>query len=80
MLHIGKLIKERLEECGMSIACLAQKMGCSEAGACKLLERSTIDTKLLERISILLDCNFFLLYSEEVKKDLLQANTDKGKP
>jgi hypothetical protein len=65
--HIGNLIRQKLEEKDRSMAWLARKVNCDSSNFCKLLTRSHINTELLFHISIILDEDFFAYYSEALR-------------
>ncbi len=69
MLHIGKLIRKRMEEQQITIVWLAKHLSCSRTNVYKLLNKYSLDTEILAKISKLLDFDFFSLYSEEIRKD-----------
>lgn len=62
-IHIGKLIKQTVKNKGVKVAWLAQQMHCHRNNIYKMYEKSWIDTETLMKISLLLDFNFFHLYS-----------------
>lgn len=62
---IGKKIKEVINEKGLIISIIAEKLGISHSNLHHIFQRNTIDTQLLLRISLVLDYNFFDLYTEE---------------
>lgn len=59
MLHIGQLISEELLRQERTPAWLAAHLGCDRTNAYKILKRSSIDTALLTRISMVLRHDFF---------------------
>lgn len=69
MLHIGKLIRKRMEEQQITIVWLAKHLSCSRTNVYKLLNKYSLDTEILAKISKLLDFDFFSLYSEEIRKN-----------
>lgn len=69
MLHIGKLIKQKLEEQHKTVVWLAQRLSYSRANVYKIFDKYSIDTEVLARISQILDFDFFNLYSEEMRKN-----------
>ena len=73
MQDIGKLISDELIRQERTPAWLASKLGCDRTNAYKILKRSSIDTSLLARISIVLKHDFFLDLSAE-----LNLQGDKG--
>ena len=64
--HIGKKIKEVLAQSPMSVKDFASKINRTRAVVYDIFKRSTIDTGLLEKISKVLNHDFFALYSEEI--------------
>jgi hypothetical protein len=73
--HIGKLIRQKLDEKDRSMAWLARKVNCDSSNFCKLLARSHINTQLLFHISIVLEEDFFVYYSNVLKEVNLAKNT-----
>lgn len=59
--HIGNLIKEYLakESKGHTVTWFAQRLNCHRVNVYDIFRRSTIDTALLWRISVILNHNFF---------------------
>ncbi len=70
-IHIGQLIKEQVKRKRIRVSQLSDKLNVSEPNVYKIYLRSSIDTALLEKISIALDYNFFDLYA---KRFALEAN------
>ena len=66
-LHIGQLIKEELERQERTVSWFARKLYCDRSNIYKLFKRSTIDTELLLRISVILNHDFFGDYMERIK-------------
>jgi hypothetical protein len=69
-IHIGQLIKKRLQETGMSKTEFARRINKTSQNVYDIFERKTIDTGLLYTISTILDFNFFEPYSLEVKNSV----------
>ena len=70
MESVGNLIKQELERQERSISWLARKLSCDRTKVYRLLQKNSIDTYDLERISLLLSHDFFA--------DLFEAlNIDK---
>jgi len=68
-MHIGKLILKSLKEKERNIAWIARKVNCDDANLGRQLKNSQhIHSALLLRISIALEEDFFVHYSEVVKK------------
>ena len=64
--HIGKLIKEELERQERTVSWFARKLYCDRSNVYKLFKRSTIDTELLLRISLILNHDFFGEYMARI--------------
>ena len=58
-IHIGQLIKARLEETGMKKSEFARRINRSSQNVYDIFQRKSIDTDLLATISHILECNFF---------------------
>lgn len=67
--HIGCLIKKELERQERSISWLARKLSCDRTKVYRLLQKHSIDTYDLARISILLSHDFFADLSASLKTD-----------
>lgn len=69
MKHIGELIKQELERQERSISWLARKLSCDRTKVYRLLQKHSIDTYDLARISILLSHDFFADLSNSLKNN-----------
>lgn len=69
MEHLGSLIKQELERQERSVSWLARKLSCDRTKVYRLLQKHSIDTYDLLRISFLLSHDFFADLSEELKKN-----------
>jgi len=69
-IHIGKLIRNKLNEEGRSPTWLAGKIPCTKKYIYKILEKSDIHPKQLQRISIVMKFDFFAYYSETVRNEI----------
>jgi plasmid maintenance system antidote protein VapI len=67
-IHIGNIIKQKLEEKDLKIAWLARQIFYDESNLCKKLKNNDIDTNLLYRISDTLHEDFFAYYSNDLNK------------
>ena len=67
MKSVGILIKKELEKQERSISWLARKLSCDRTKIYRLLQKYSIDTYDLARISILLSHDFFADLSQELK-------------
>ena len=68
-IHIGHLIQTELKEQRRSAAWLAEELNCNRANVYNIFNRRTIDTELLERISLILHRNFFELMAREISNE-----------
>lgn len=66
MIHIGSLIEQELRRQDRSVTWLAAELHCDRTNVYKVFKKKSIDTQLLESISVILLHNFFLDYAEEV--------------
>jgi plasmid maintenance system antidote protein VapI len=73
-IHIGQLIRNKLQENGRKECWLANKISCKKSNISKILQKSSINTDLLLEISIALDTNFFLDYSNVYEAKRLEKN------
>lgn len=62
-ISIGDSIKYKLREKNISIVRFANMLNCSRAYVYKLLSKNSMETSLLEKISIVLDHDFFADFS-----------------
>ena len=77
-IHIGELIKEKLEENGQSITWLAKKVYCDPSNFSKSLNKSYIDTDLLLLISKTMRIDFFKYYSDLLSNEISFLFEHKG--
>ncbi|MFO0494385.1 MAG: helix-turn-helix domain-containing protein [Flavobacteriia bacterium] len=77
-IHVGKLIKNRLQETGMTKSEFARRINKTSQNVYDIFERKTIDTGLLLKISKILDFNFFERYSLTLNSNpsLLKSSED----
>ena len=67
-MHIGTRIRKQLNERHQTVVWLARQLACSRTNVYKIFDKSNLDTALLMRISIILNYDFFKLYSEQFQK------------
>lgn len=77
MIHIGELIKARLEQIERSPGWLARRINCDRTNIYKIFQRQSIDTELLARISKALEYDFFLDLSIEQKNRSEESATNE---
>lgn len=56
---IGTMIKEELERQERSVSWLARKLSCDRSNVYRLFQKHSIDTALLQRLSVILNRDFF---------------------
>ena len=64
-IHIGKEIEAELRRQGRGATWLAQRLHCDRTNVYNIFRRQGIDTILLQRIGVVLNCNFFALYCKQ---------------
>lgn len=69
-MHIGQLIKQKMEEEGKTVSWRARNLSYCRTNVYKIYDKKSIDTDLLMRISALLEYNFFLDYTNEFDKNV----------
>lgn len=65
--HIGELIRAVVREHKLTGAWLASRLGCDRTNVYKMFKKHTIDTQLLLRVAVILNYDFFEVYSAEVQ-------------
>jgi plasmid maintenance system antidote protein VapI len=68
-LHIGKLIKQKFDESGITKVAFAQKLNCGRNNIYLIFDKNSINTQLLYQISTILHFDFFSAYSAELNKE-----------
>lgn len=67
---IGEMIHEELDKQERTVTWLARKLNCNRQNIYDIFKRTTIDTELLMRISLVLQVDFFKYISKEYEKKL----------
>jgi hypothetical protein len=75
-IHIGKEIKAELLRQERGVSWLADKLHCDRTNVYDIFKREGIDTRLLERISVILNRNFFSLYYQDDSNDVENNSSD----
>jgi plasmid maintenance system antidote protein VapI len=57
-IHYGQEVREKIDECGMSVAEFARRIHCSRNNAYNIFKRQYIDLQLLKTISDVLNYDF----------------------
>ena len=63
-MHIGSLIRQKVDEKGITIVRFADQLACTRANVYKIFSKKSIDTDTLLRISMILEFDFFEIYSQ----------------
>ena len=69
---IGDLIKAELKRQERGVSWLANKLSCDRSNIYRILNKESIDTNLLSRISIILQHDFFKDLSNRIKSNISQ--------
>lgn len=72
MIHIGNRIETVLREKERTVSWLARKLYCNRQNVYDIFKRKSIDTTLLQRISIVLEHNFFKDLSDNIDAESLK--------
>ena len=68
MIHIGSLIRLKMEERQKTVVWLAEQLSCSRTNVYKIFDKYSVDTEMLARISSILEFDFFSVYSDDIKE------------
>ena len=63
MIHIGDIIKKQFDAQGHTVSWFAKQLCCDRTNIYSIFKRKSIDTALLEKISMILNHDFFKYYS-----------------
>ena len=69
MKPIGALIKKELERQERGASWLARKLSCDRSNIYRILQKESIDTLLLQRISLILNHDFFADLSDTLSEN-----------
>lgn len=72
VVHIGEAIKTELKKQEHTVTWLANHLGVTRATCYRIFDSYSIDTQMLQQISILLHRDFFSIYSEKIKLQVYQ--------
>lgn len=78
MIDIGQRIKDEVVRRQYSITLLATQLGCDRKSVYRLFNRTSLDTHLLLRLSLILKHNFFEEFYSHIQGQLSE-NDDCGK-
>lgn len=72
-MHIGKKIREKLDEHGHSASWLAEQIPCERSNVYNIFRRESINVDLLATLSTILEHDFFYDLSEEWKRQRING-------
>ncbi len=64
-MHVGQRVREVVKQQGRSVSWLAKQIHCDRTNVYLIFKRASIDTDLLQRLSVVLGYDFFQDLSEE---------------
>ena len=74
MIHIGKLIKRVVKERGMTITEFGKRISTHRRNVYDIFERESVDTALLQKVSDILEHDFFGYYKQARSKEIRLLN------
>lgn len=76
MLHIGEMVKAVFDSHpkNHNIEWFANQLHCNRANVYNIFKRCTMDVELLQRISLILDTDFFSELSKETRKLMMKSD------
>lgn len=69
-IHIGNEIEKKVRERKMTIVRLSRELGCHRTHVYRIFAASSVDTGILSRLSVILQFDFFKLYSEDISSKM----------
>ena len=69
-IHIGKEIKKKAKARKMTVVGLSRELGCHRTNIYRIFDSPTIDSGILSRLSVILNYDFFKLYSKDIASKL----------
>ncbi len=79
MQSIGKIIEIKLREKGISVSEFARRINKNRNNVYDIFRRESLDTQLLQKISQVLDYDFFMHFRKENNSILVEDGGDYGK-
>ena len=76
IMNIGQEIQEELQRQERTVSWLARKLGCNRVAVYRIMQKNSIDTSLLQSISVALHRNFFSSLSHETEQRLYENDTE----
>lgn len=74
MIHLGKFIYQELKRQERTPTWLARKINCERPNVYYIFKRSSLNTELLQAISLALNVNLFKILSDETQAMINQNN------
>ncbi len=68
-IHLGTMIKRELKAQGRSVVWLAQMINMERTSIYKIFERNSVDVRLLVRISLVMNHDFFQDISNKIREN-----------
>ena len=68
--HIGKEIEKKTRERGVTVVGLSRELGCHRTNIYRIFSSRSMDTGVLARLSVILQFDFFKLYSDDIESKL----------
>lgn len=65
--HVGSLIRAELSRQHQTVTWLAEKLGIQRTNCYRILGAQSVHTALLERLSVVMQHDFFAEYSKSIK-------------
>lgn len=65
-IHIGRIIRQQMIKNKISVIGLSRQLDCSRTNVYKILDRHSVDTDTLMKLSLLIGLDFFKIYSAEL--------------
>lgn len=79
MIHIGLKIKEVVEQKGISKTELSRRLNMSATNIHKIFKRDSIDSALLQKLTLILNHDFFAYYKEDMLHSSLEEPNSEYK-
>ena len=67
---IGEEIKKVVKDHKVTVSWLARELGCHRTNIYRIFDSASVDSEILLRLSIILNYNFFDLYTDVLKQKM----------
>mgnify|MGYP002624690368 CR=1 FL=1 len=74
-IHIGKEIEKRTRERGMTVVGLSRELGCHRTNIYRIFDSPTVDSGVLSRLCVILEFDFFKVYSDDLARKMGEATS-----